>query len=236
MVISFIVPAHNEEAMLPATLQALFAAASSLGKTFEVIVADDASTDGTAAAAQSTGARVVTVNLRKISAVRNAGARAATGDILFFIDADTIVSEPTLRAALAALDSGAIGGGATVKLEPNAPAWGRFVTGLIVFFWFRLRWAAGCFVFCRRDVFDRIGGFDENYFLGEEMYISKALKRHGHFVIVPHPVITSARKFRTYTPRDLLGAAVSLLRKGPKSWKTREGARWWYEARRESSR
>jgi hypothetical protein len=59
------------------------------------------------------------------------------------------------------------------------------------------------------------------------------LKRQGKFVIVRDSVVTSARKFRTYTPRDLLGAMISLLGKGPKSWKTREGARWWYEGRRE---
>jgi len=233
--ISFIVPAHNEEALLPATLTALFTAASAIGRPFEVIVADDASTDRTAEVAQCAGARVAKVNLRKISAVRNAGARAASGDILFFIDADTLVSQTTLRAALQALEAGAVGGGAPIRLDDNAPAWGRAITWIIAQVWFRMRWAAGCFVFVRREIFDRVGGFDEQYFLGEEMYLSKALKREGKFVIVRHPVLTSARKFRTYSPRDLTVALLTLLGKGTESWKTRDAARWWYEGRREAS-
>ena len=69
--------------------------------------------------------------------------------------------------------------------------------------------------------------------VAEELFITKALKRQGKFIIIPHPVITSARKFRTYTPRELLGAFAKLLTRGPKSWKTRQGAPWWYDARRE---
>jgi glycosyltransferase involved in cell wall biosynthesis len=235
MMISFVIPAHNEEAVLGATLDALLTAARALKREFEVIVVDDASTDRTAEIAHQRAVRVVNLSLRQISAVRNAGAKAARGDLLIFIDADTLVSEPTLRAALAAIESGAIGGGARVKLEPNAPRWAKNFTALIVILFFRLRWAAGCFVFARRDVFERVGGFDQEYFLGEELFISRALKRHGKFVIVPEPVVTSARKFRTYTPRDLLGALISLLRGGPKSWKSREAAPWWYEARRETN-
>jgi glycosyltransferase involved in cell wall biosynthesis len=233
-VISFVIPAHNEEAVLPETLRALFASAAGLTEPFEIIVVDDASTDRTGELAAAAGARVERVDLRKISAVRNAGARSARGEILFFVDADTLVSESTLRQAWSALSNGAIGGGATVKLEPDAPRWGKFVTWLIAQIWFRLHWAAGCFVFVRREAFEKVGGFDETYFLGEEMYISKALKRQGKFVIVPEPVITSARKFRTYTPMDLLSAMVKLLGKGPKGWKARENARWWYEGRRET--
>jgi glycosyltransferase involved in cell wall biosynthesis len=231
--ISFVIPAHNEEAVLGATLQALLKAARTLAKEFEIIVVDDASTDRTGEIAQLAEARVLKVNLRQISAVRNAGASAARGEVLIFIDADTLVYEPTLRGALAALESGAVGGGARVKLEANAPRWAKIFTALIVMLFFRMRWAAGCFVFARRDVFERIGGFDQQYFLAEELFISKALKRHGKFIIVPDAVVTSARKFRTYTARDLLGALISLLRGGPGSWKSRDAAPWWYEARRE---
>src|SRR5687767_3744901 len=103
--ISFIIPAYNEEALLGRTLRALrFSAGESLkNQRHEVIVVDDASTDRTAQIAEQQGARVVSVNKRHIAAVRNAGAREAQGDIFIFVDADTTVSPQVLRAALDAL-------------------------------------------------------------------------------------------------------------------------------------
>ncbi len=165
--------------MIGQTLIVLLAGARQLGEAFEVIVVDDDSTDRTGEIARSLGARVERVALRQIAAVRNAGARAARGDVLFFVDADTLVTGATLWEARAALLGGAVGGGAVVKLEANAPAWGKLATWVIAQIWFGLDWAAGCFVFARRDAFERIGGFDEKYFLGEEMYISKALEARG---------------------------------------------------------
>ena len=71
--ISFIVPAYNEELLLPATLSALEAAAHALGEPSEIVVVDDASTDRTAAVAEEHGARVIQVNHRQIAATRNSG-------------------------------------------------------------------------------------------------------------------------------------------------------------------
>src|SRR5688572_21460895 len=90
--ISFIIPAYNEELLLGRTLRALDDAARGLGEPFEIIVVDDASTDRTADVAREHGARVVSVNRRQIAATRNAGAREASGELLFFIDADTVVT------------------------------------------------------------------------------------------------------------------------------------------------
>ena len=73
--LSFIIPAHNEERFLAATLASIRAAAASAGEPFELIVVDDESTDQTASVARSQGATVVPVSLRHIAAVRNA-ARA----------------------------------------------------------------------------------------------------------------------------------------------------------------
>src|SRR5262245_17924048 len=105
--VSIIVPAHNEAQGLGGTLDALRRAAATLDRPWEIVVVDDASTDGTAQIARDAGARVVAVNLRHIAAVRNAGARAATGDVLVFVDADTVVPPETLTAALRALAAGA---------------------------------------------------------------------------------------------------------------------------------
>ena len=80
--ISFIVPAYNEERLLGRTLAAIHTAARELGRPYELIVADDASTDGTAAVACESGARVVGVRFRQIARVRNAGAAAAVGYVL----------------------------------------------------------------------------------------------------------------------------------------------------------
>src|SRR5260221_1673982 len=101
--ISFIVPAYNEERLLGATLDALHAAGRAMDERYELVVVDDASTDGTALIAQRHGARVVSVVHRQIAATRNSGAQAATGKLFIFVDADTIVNEAVVRAAVAAL-------------------------------------------------------------------------------------------------------------------------------------
>src|SRR5437764_4908859 len=94
--ISFIVPAYNEETELPSTLAAIRAAISALSQPFEIIVVDDASTDATPEIAEQAGARVVPIHRRQIAAARNAGARAAQGEYVFFLSVDTTV-EKTLN-------------------------------------------------------------------------------------------------------------------------------------------
>lgn len=95
--ISFVIPAHNEAALIGRTISALHESARAMGEPYEVIVADDASTDRTGAIAREHGARVVAVSFRRIAATRNAGAREATGELLFFVDADTVVPARALR-------------------------------------------------------------------------------------------------------------------------------------------
>src|SRR6478736_1208239 len=155
--LSFIVPAHNEEALLSRTLDAIFEAAAGTRQPFEVVVADDASTDGTAEIARQHGAIVVSVNNRQIAATRNAGARASSGERLFFVDADTVISPRVLTAALRAMDNGAVGGGAPPRLEGPIPLYVRlFVLWLSVL----MRIAGlsgGAFLFCKREAFDAVG-------------------------------------------------------------------------------
>ena len=78
--LSFIVPAHDEEACLGDTLQAIHESAGVIGQPYEVVVANDASTDATADVAQKHRALVINVNCRQIAGARNAGARAAGGE------------------------------------------------------------------------------------------------------------------------------------------------------------
>lgn len=231
--ISFVIPAHNEEHLLGRTLAQINAAACGVGLPFEVIVVDDGSTDRTAEIAQSQGARVVHVNHRKISAVRNAGARVAEGSRLVFVDADTLLPTATLGRAMAALDRGVVGGGARVESSDTI----GFMPLVLMRLWNvvsgTLRWAAGCFVFVRRDVFEAVGGFDEQYYVTEELYLSQVLKRRGLFVILSQPVYTSARKARMYSAPQLLWRAIRILISGPRGFRRRHGLDLWYGGQRE---
>ena len=74
-----------------------------------MIVVDDGSTDRTADIGREHGAQVVSVAHRQIAATRNAGARAARGDVFIFVDADTLVHEALVRLALQALRDGSGG-------------------------------------------------------------------------------------------------------------------------------
>ncbi|HEY4999397.1 MAG TPA: glycosyltransferase [Usitatibacter sp.] len=229
--ISFVVPAYNEERYLAATLESIHAAAKSVGEPYEIVVADDASTDGTPQIALSGGARVVRVENRQISKTRNSGARIASGEYLVFVDADTRIDDSVLRAALDALRSGAVGGGAGVRLD-HAPAWAHAVTRALLtsFRWLGL--AAGCFVFCTREAFDTVGGFDEAYFGAEELVISRALARVGRFVVLREAVTTSGRKLHGRTAWDVFRITARVVLRGHRGVLRREGMEFWYEDRR----
>jgi glycosyltransferase involved in cell wall biosynthesis len=236
VLISFIVPAYNEEVMIGATLRALSASARALNEPFELIVVDDASTDGTAAIARAQGASVVSVSLRKISAVRNAGVQVAKGELLVFVDADTLVPEPTLRGMRVALAGGAIAGGARVRFDRHGiGAWARAMGELGCWTLFHLGFAGGCFLFARRTAFDAAGGFDERYFASEEIHIKLALGRLGRFVMLREAVITSGRKLRLFTGGQILRQVLRLAVRGLAAVRRREGLDFWYNGRRETT-
>ncbi|HEV8096530.1 MAG TPA: glycosyltransferase [Burkholderiales bacterium] len=235
MLISFIVPAYNEEVMIGATVRALGASARALNEPFEVIVVDDASTDATAATARAEGAAVIRVSLHKISAVRNAGAGVAKGDLLVFVDADTLVPEQTLRGMLAALAAGAIAGGARVRFDSHGiGAWTRALGEIGCWAVFHLGFAGGCFLFARRAAFEAAGGFDERYFASEEIHMKLALGRVGRFAMVPAAVITSGRKLRLFTGGQILRQMLWLAMRGLAAVRRREGLDFWYNGRRET--
>jgi len=231
-VLSFVVPAYNEELTILGTLTSIHEAMKAVGGEYEIVVADDASTDTTAALAHQAGARVVYVENRQISKTRNAGARAARGDRLIFVDADTQVNAEVIRATLWTLDHGAVGGGASPVFDSQAPSWGPpMIKSVIVFMrWFRL--AAGCFFFVRRDAFDAVGGFDERHFAGEEVMLSWALRRHGRVEILPEHVVTSSRKFRTRSLGQTAWITLRLMAKGFGGARSREHTSFWYDGKR----
>src|SRR6266480_1998043 len=214
--ISFIVPAYNEELELSSTIAAIHAAISEAGQAYEIIVIDDASTDATVEVAAQAGARVISINRRQIAAARNAGAHAAQGEYLLFVDADTRINRIHVVEAIAALKAGYAGGSARVVTDGFTPLWGRIFVRVFCSVYFGLNLGAGAFLFTTRHNFDAVGGFDEQYFAGEEVYFSLELKRLGRFKVLREPVVTSGRKLRMYPAKHFLRKFFGVIVRGPR--------------------
>lgn len=199
---SIIVPAYNEAIELPRTLPAIQEAMKGVKAKGQLIVVDNNSTDDTAAIARRHGAQVVFEPINMIAKARNAGAKAAAGNTLIFIDADTTPTAELLNTALDEMKKpDCVGGGAVVALDPP-PNW---LTCRLASCWNLisrlLGYPAGCFVFCRKEAFDDVEGFAENLYASEEIWLARRLKRWGKTQhpkqrtrVLPIPIATSSRK------------------------------------------
>ena len=197
--ISFIIPAFNEERLLGRTLEAIQIAAKNVDKDYELIVVDDNSSDNTGKIANDLGATVVKVNHRQISASRNSGARVANGSLLIFIDADTVISTEILDSTMTAINNKAIGGSAAFRFDGYVPFYGRVIQWLLYRFYRLGKVVGGSYLFCTREAFERVGGFDETVYGGEEMIMSRSLKKLGGFILLKRRVLTSGRRLRIYS-------------------------------------
>ncbi len=230
--LSIIVPAHDEAPLIGATLDAIAEATGWLGDGVEVIVVDDASTDATAELARARGANVIQVAVRQIAAARNAGAAAASGDRLLFVDADTLANRRVVRALMAAMDGGAAGGGVAVRFHRPMPLHMRIFesVSIVLFRWFGI--TPGCFLFCTREAFQAVGGFDEQLYVTEDVALGRALRRAGPVVILREEVWTSPRKMRTYSLWEKLRAVVRFLLAPRRTSRDRSRLDLWYGSRR----
>ncbi len=231
--ISFVIPAYNEELELSATIAAIHAATSAIAQPCEVIVVDDASTDATARIASHAGAKVIRIQRRQIAAARNAGARAAHGEYLFFVDADTRINRSHVTQAIAGLEAGYSGGGARVAVDGLVPLWGRILLRAFCALYFGLNLGAGAFLFTTRRNFEEIGGFDEQYFVGEEVYFSLALRKLGRFKVLREPILTSGRKLRMYPAKQIFSNFFSVIIGGRRVARSRAKLNLWYDGKRE---
>jgi glycosyltransferase involved in cell wall biosynthesis len=178
---SLIVPAYNEEALLPRLLDSVAVASAAYAGgpgEVEVVVADNCSTDATARIARERGCVVVPVEKRVIAAARNGGARAAAGSILCFVDADSRIHPDTFDTIERVMASGRYVAGATgVTLE----RWSLGLAAtylLMVSMVVALRMDTGV-VFCRSEDFAAIGGYDEGRLYAEDVVFLWTLRRLG---------------------------------------------------------
>ena len=241
MKISIIVPAFNEERLLPATLGSIRAATAAFdarGWGWELIVCDNNSTDRTAEVARADGATVVFEPLNQIARARNAGAAHAAGEWLVFVDADSQPSPDLFEDVAAEIERGrCLAGGSTVSLDTDRLAV-RFFAAL----WNALsricRWGAGSFVFCEAAAFREIGGFSQAFYAGEEIDLFRRLKRlarskgRGIAILHRHPLATSDRKMRLYSWREQLGFVLKTSFSGGRALRDKTACFPWYDGRR----
>jgi glycosyltransferase involved in cell wall biosynthesis len=239
--LSLVIPAYNEAALLPRLLDTVDVARGQFSggvDAVEVIVADNGSTDDTAAIAIARGCRVATVSKRMIGASRNGGASLATAPIVCFVDADMQIHPDTFGAIVTALADPRIVGGATrITME-------RWSSGIVYAYasLVPIAWATGFdtgVVFCRRADFETIGGYDEDRHFAEDIDFLRKLRRLGRargarlVRLKGVKAIASARKFDRFgdwhyfwmMPRLVLGTFNARASKHPVA------RRYWYDDR-----
>jgi glycosyltransferase involved in cell wall biosynthesis len=200
---SVLIPARNEEKLLPQCLEAIQAASTEFPNEVEVIVALNRCTDRTEKIAQQHGAIIVRDDGRNLARIRNAAAKAATGEVMVTIDADSRMTANMLAEIDRLLRSGKyIGGGVTIR--PERWSLGIAVTVLllaVLLFWRRV---SGGLFWCLRKDFEAIGGFNENLVSLEDLDFGKRLKAYGkaqgkRFATIKKAhIVTSCRKFDTF--------------------------------------
>lgn len=239
--ISIVIPAFNEERLLGKSLERVKTSAEAFarrGWEWELIVCDNNSSDRTPAIAQAAGAKVVFEPINQIARARNAGAAAATGDWLLFIDADSHPTPELFSEVADQIISGhCLAGGATVRLEGEYPTARR-----ISRVWNAISRVcclmAGSFIFCEAAAFREIGGFSKELFASEEIDLSKRLKKLARkrrkkvVILTRHPLLTSARKLHLYSLREHLRVVLKATFTGGRSLTNREACHTWYDGRR----
>lgn len=231
---SVIIPAYNEEQCLPETLERISKALSIAACSSEIIVVDNDSQDRTKQIAEDFGAKVILEREHNISKVRNTGAKSSTGDLLIFIDADTLIPERLFQKIVSVMeDEKCLGGAVAVEYEKFQRKWMEIYLLGWKFWGTIFNMAQGAAQFCRKSVFEELGGYDQTIFMGEdvEFYwrLSKFSRRNkGFLYFIKNPqVITSSRRF------DKMSLWKTLLLTHPMfirlTWRKKAYWKDWYE-------
>jgi len=193
--LSIIIPTLNEEKYLPKLLDCIN---KQTYKDYEIIVADANSEDKTVRLAKKYGCRIVKGGLPGIS--RNKGAKAAKGDILLFLDADSAIEPKFLEEALNKIKKRKLDV-AGCYLQPSSDKIiDRIFLGIFNSWTFLTQGfypnACGTGIFCKKWLHDKINGFDKTIKLSEDMDYARRAGKLGKFGILRNPkVIFSMRRY-----------------------------------------
>ncbi|AHN21849.1 glycosyltransferase [Lysinibacillus sphaericus] len=201
VIISIIIPAHNEEKYIGKCLESISKASKLLQNQVEIIVVLNRCTDKTEEIAKSYNCITVNNDDKNLSKIRNTGVERARGEIIVTIDADTQMNEHMLTKVVQNLSSGKyIGGGVTGKFERMSL--GIFVSTMLLIGPLLFKYGAisvGIF-WCYKEDFKSINGFNEAMLMAEDADFAKRLKVWGKkkgkkYGTIQNGMITSSRKF-----------------------------------------
>lgn len=176
--ISVVIPAHNEEKYLARTLDAL--RGQNYG-WFEVIVVANGCTDRTREVARGKCQRLIVLSQKSLGVARNLGARMARGELLLFLDADTILEPMALRVIAQRFTPADAAG--TIRGTPDCPKLPYRLIYCLKNFVHRSSIHPGSsgVILCWKDQFVRVGGFDEGLEVRENSELVKRLLRLGRY-------------------------------------------------------
>jgi len=199
--VSVVIPALNEERHIEACL--LSVRAQTL-KPLEIIVCDNHSTDRTGAIAKKYADKVVLESKRSAAAVRQKGASFVKGDIIAFIDADSIADPRWLEHIARAFEDRRVSGAYGPVLIFDGSPIDRFMSRYVFNQYVRLTHSlgkpspAGMNMAVRASAFKRIGGFDTTLKTAEDIELFKRLAEVGRIAFCPATVFTSARRLKRW--------------------------------------
>lgn len=233
--ISLVIPAHNEEAFLPACLDAARKAAERIESEVETIVVLNRCADATEEIARRHGCVIVREDAKNLSLIRNAGVAAASGDIIVTCDADSRMHPDSFREIHQRIGSGkVVGGGALVF--PERWSLGIVASGFAILPYLAFTGVSfGLFWFLKDD-FEEIGGFDARFVSVEDVDFARRLKAHGRKsgrtwgTLLRAPLVTSCRKFDQFGDWYLL-RNPSFVRRVFRGDDRRAADHFWYDAR-----
>ncbi|RJP80613.1 MAG: exopolysaccharide biosynthesis polyprenyl glycosylphosphotransferase [Candidatus Zixiibacteriota bacterium] len=203
--ISVIIPAYNAERTLPYTLRAL-QNQTVPRELYEVIVVDDASTDGTAAVAREFGVKYRLQNKEGPAAARNLGVRVARGDLILFTDSDCIPREDWIEKMVKPFEDPQVAGVSGRYLTRQKEFCARFVQlefeerFQVLEGFDSIDLVASFSAAFRRSVFEDVGGFDAHYPLAnnEDVELSYKIASRGYRMVFANDAIVYHRHPATW--------------------------------------
>lgn len=189
--ISIIIPVLNEESCI-ATVLCFLRENSNIDNIKEVLVVDGGSTDATVKIASQNGVQVIQAPKGRAKQL-NIGAKIAEGEILYFLHVDTLPPKNFDESILKSVKTGSKAG--CFRMRFDSPS--RF---LAFFAWFTKLNFKVCrggdqSLFITKSLFQKAGGFNEDYLVYEDNEFTDRLYNIVDFKILPRHVITSARRY-----------------------------------------